>query len=54
MAGQVLRIGLMGFGSTALNVMAVLYALEAELLKLGHKLDVGAGVAEASRSLNAP
>ena len=53
MAGQMLRIGLMGFGSTALNVMAILYALETELLRQGYKLDKGAGVAEASRTLNA-
>lgn len=53
MQGQILRIGLMGFGSTATNVMAVLYAIETELLRQSFKLDRGAGLAEASRTLNA-
>jgi alanine-glyoxylate transaminase/serine-glyoxylate transaminase/serine-pyruvate transaminase len=48
--GQVLRIGLMGYGSTAQNVLALLFALEDELLKQGYGLDKGAGVAAAVRS----
>jgi alanine-glyoxylate transaminase/serine-glyoxylate transaminase/serine-pyruvate transaminase len=47
--GQVLRIGLMGFGSTEQNVLALLFAIEKELAALGHKLENGAGVAAAVR-----
>jgi len=47
--GQILRIGLMGYGSTDQNVLALLYALEAELAAQGHKLDRGEGVAAAVR-----
>ncbi len=51
--GQVWRVGLMGVGSSAENVLALLFALEAQLLKQGFGLDRGAGVAAAARSLNA-
>jgi alanine-glyoxylate transaminase/serine-glyoxylate transaminase/serine-pyruvate transaminase len=50
MAGKILRIGLMGFGSTEVNVFALLFALEQELLAQGYKLEKGAGVAAAVRS----
>jgi alanine-glyoxylate transaminase/serine-glyoxylate transaminase/serine-pyruvate transaminase len=49
LAGQVLRIGLMGYNSTERNVLGLLFALETELLRLGVKLDKGAGVAAAVR-----
>ena len=49
LAGQVLRIGLMGYNSTERNVLALLFALETEFLKLGARLDRGAGVAAAVR-----
>ena len=51
--GQVLRVGLMGYGSTEQNVFALLFALETQLLKQGFRLESGAGVAAAARSLNA-
>ena len=51
--GQVLRIGLMGFGSTEQNVLLLLFALEKELAGLGHRLDNGAGVAAAVRYYDA-
>ena len=51
--GQVWRIGLMGYNSTAHNVLAILFALETELNRQGFRTDVGAGVAAAARSLNA-
>jgi len=50
--GQVLRIGLMGAGSTEANVLALLHALEAQLLKQGFRLERGAGVAAAARFFN--
>jgi len=50
--GQVWRIGLMGYGSSAENVLALLFALETQLLKQGYGLDPGAGVAAAARALN--
>lgn len=50
--GQVLRIGLMGVGSTEANVLALLHALEAQLLKQGFRLERGAGVAAAARFFN--
>lgn len=50
--GQVLRIGLMGVGSTEPNVLALLHALEAQLLKQGFRLERGAGVAAAARFFN--
>ena len=51
--GQVWRIGLMGFGSTVPNVLALLYALETELARHGFRAQKGAGVAAAARFLNA-
>jgi len=51
--GQVLRIGLMGFGSNEANVLALLLALETQLLKQGVRADKGAGVAAAAQFLNA-
>ena len=51
--GQVWRIGLMGFSSTAQNVLGLLYALETELIRSGFKAEKGAGVAAAARHLNA-
>jgi alanine-glyoxylate transaminase/serine-glyoxylate transaminase/serine-pyruvate transaminase len=53
MQGQVLRIGLMGYGSTEPNVFALLFAIEQELLAQGYGLDKGAGVAAAVRSYDA-
>lgn len=50
MQGQVLRIGLMGYGSTEPNVFALLFALEQELLAQNYKLEKGAGVSAAVRS----
>lgn len=50
MQGQILRIGLMGVGSTETNVMALLFALETQLRKQGFKLDAGAGLAAAAAS----
>jgi alanine-glyoxylate transaminase/serine-glyoxylate transaminase/serine-pyruvate transaminase len=50
MQGQVLRIGLMGYGSTESNVFALLFAIEQELLAQNYKLDKGAGVSAAVRS----
>jgi aspartate aminotransferase-like enzyme len=50
MQGQILRIGLMGYGSTEPNVFALLFAIEQELLAQNYKLDKGAGVAAAVRS----
>ena len=51
--GQIWRIGLMGYGSSPENVLALLYALETQLARLGYRLEKGAGVAAAVRSLNA-
>jgi alanine-glyoxylate transaminase/serine-glyoxylate transaminase/serine-pyruvate transaminase len=51
--GQVWRIGIMGYGSTTHNVLAVLNALGTELTRQGHRTDTGAGVAAAVQSLNA-
>ena len=50
--GKVFRIGLMGYASKSSNVLAVLHALEEQLVKHGHEVNVGAGVAAASRILN--
>src|SRR3989304_3922187 len=41
--GQIWRIGLMGFGSTVQNVLALLYALETELARPGFRAGKGAG-----------
>ncbi|MFQ6020146.1 MAG: alanine--glyoxylate aminotransferase family protein, partial [Dehalococcoidia bacterium] len=51
--GQVWRIGLMGYASSAQSVLEVLHALETELGRQGFKLDRGAGVAAASPLLDA-
>ncbi|MEX0801482.1 MAG: alanine--glyoxylate aminotransferase family protein [Dehalococcoidia bacterium] len=51
--GQVWRVGLMGYNSTAQNVLGLLFALEAELLRRGFKAEKGAGVAAAAKQLNA-
>jgi alanine-glyoxylate transaminase/serine-glyoxylate transaminase/serine-pyruvate transaminase len=51
--GQVWRIGLMGYGSTAPNVLAVLNALGTELARHGYRTETEAGVAAAVQSLNA-
>jgi alanine-glyoxylate transaminase/serine-glyoxylate transaminase/serine-pyruvate transaminase len=48
--GQVWRVGLMGYGASEENVLALLYALETQLLKQGFGLDRGAGVAAAARA----
>ncbi len=47
--GKVWRIGLMGYGSRAANVLLFLAALEALLAEQGHRFDGGAGVAAANR-----
>jgi len=47
--GKILRIGLMGVGSTESNVFSLLHALETQLPKQGFKLDPGAGLAAAAR-----
>jgi alanine-glyoxylate transaminase/serine-glyoxylate transaminase/serine-pyruvate transaminase len=47
--GKVLRIGLMGYNSTETNVLALLFALETQLLEQGYSLEKGAGVAAAVR-----
>jgi alanine-glyoxylate transaminase/serine-glyoxylate transaminase/serine-pyruvate transaminase len=51
--GQVWRIGLMGYGSTSHNVLAVLYALGTELGRQGYRIETEAGLAAAAQSLNA-
>jgi alanine-glyoxylate transaminase/serine-glyoxylate transaminase/serine-pyruvate transaminase len=51
LAGKIWRIGLMGVGSSAENVLAALQALEQELSAQGFRLDKGAGVAAADRAL---
>jgi alanine-glyoxylate transaminase/serine-glyoxylate transaminase/serine-pyruvate transaminase len=51
--GQVWRVGLMGYNSTAQNVLAILYALGTELRRAGARADAEAGVAAAVHSLNA-
>jgi alanine-glyoxylate transaminase / serine-glyoxylate transaminase / serine-pyruvate transaminase len=51
--GQVWRVGLMGYGSSEENVLALLYALETQLAKQKFGLDRGAGVAAAARALAA-
>lgn len=48
--GQILRVGLMGFGSTEQNVLLLLLALDDALLQQNYALDKGAGVAAAVRS----
>jgi alanine-glyoxylate transaminase / serine-glyoxylate transaminase / serine-pyruvate transaminase len=50
--GKVLRIGLMGHGSTSENVLLILSALERCLKEEGFKMEPGAGVAAAIKSMN--
>ncbi len=50
LAGKVWRIGLMGQGSSALNVRTGLTALEAVLGSLGFRFERGAGLAAADRA----
>jgi alanine-glyoxylate transaminase / serine-glyoxylate transaminase / serine-pyruvate transaminase len=50
--GKVWRIGLMGHGSTSENVVLVLSALEKCLKEEGFKMEPGAGVAAAIKSMN--
>jgi len=52
LAGKIWRVGLMGVGSSAENVLAVLQALEQELSAQGFHLEKGAGVAAADRALS--
>jgi alanine-glyoxylate transaminase/serine-glyoxylate transaminase/serine-pyruvate transaminase len=47
--GKILRIGLMGYNSTETNVLALLFALETQLLAQSYSLEKGAGVAAAVR-----
>jgi alanine-glyoxylate transaminase/serine-glyoxylate transaminase/serine-pyruvate transaminase len=47
LAGKILRIGLMGYNSTDYNVLALLFALETELLRHGAKVENAAGVSAA-------
>lgn len=47
--GKILRIGLMGYGSTHQNVLALLFALETELAAQGYRFPRGEGVAAAVR-----
>ena len=47
MQGKILRIGLMGYGSTEPNVLSLLFALEDGFIKQGHQVERGAGVAAA-------
>ena len=53
LAGRVLRIGTMGYGSTAENVLMLLGALEAALKQQGYR-SVGDGQAAAEKVLGAP
>jgi alanine-glyoxylate transaminase/serine-glyoxylate transaminase/serine-pyruvate transaminase len=46
--GKVWRIGLMGYGSRAANVLLFLSALEQILAGLGHAFDHGASIAAAN------
>ena len=50
MQGKILRIGLMGYGSTEPNVLSLLFALEDGFIKQGHAVERGAGVSAAVRS----
>ncbi|GIW06503.1 MAG: alanine--glyoxylate aminotransferase [Dehalococcoidia bacterium] len=52
--GKAWRIGLMGYGSTAANVLLVLAALEAALAEAGYPIQPGAAVEAAARRLGAP
>ena len=46
--GKVWRIGLMGYGSRANNVLLLLAALEQLLAEQGHAFDHGAAIAAAT------
>jgi alanine-glyoxylate transaminase/serine-glyoxylate transaminase/serine-pyruvate transaminase len=50
--GQIWRIGLMGYSSTAENVLLFLSSLEKLLSEEGYKLEPGAGVAAAIKALS--
>jgi alanine-glyoxylate transaminase / serine-glyoxylate transaminase / serine-pyruvate transaminase len=50
--GKIFRIGLMGHGSTKENILLVLSSLEKCLKEEGFKMEPGAGVAAAIKSLN--
>jgi alanine-glyoxylate transaminase / serine-glyoxylate transaminase / serine-pyruvate transaminase len=47
MAGKIWRIGLMGYGSSARNVLLCLGALEAVLGKLGAEIERGVALSAA-------
>jgi len=49
--GKIWRIGLMGFSSTAANVLLLLHTLEKLLVREGFKCEAGAGVAAANKVL---
>ena len=49
--GQIWRIGLMGYSSSAENVLLLLSALEKQLMKEGHSMQSGAGVTAAISKL---
>ena len=51
LAGRIWRVGLMGAGATAANLLAFLEAFEDVLARAGHPLDRGASIAAASRAL---
>ena len=50
--GQIWRIGLMGYSSSAENVLLLLRALEKVLVEEGYSLEPGAGVSVAIETLN--
>jgi alanine-glyoxylate transaminase/serine-glyoxylate transaminase/serine-pyruvate transaminase len=52
LAGKILRVGIMGSGSTAENVRIVLHALERALAAQGHRATPGAAVAAADGVLS--
>jgi len=49
--GQIWRIGLMGYSSSAENVLLLLSALEKQLIAEGYSVQPGIGVAAAIKSL---
>jgi alanine-glyoxylate transaminase / serine-glyoxylate transaminase / serine-pyruvate transaminase len=51
--GKVWRIGLMGYGSRAANVLLLLSALEQLLAEQGHRFEGGASIAAANRVYSA-
>ena len=48
--GRVLRIGLMGYGSTDTNVFSLLHAMETQFAAQGFRVEPGAALAAAARS----